>query len=398
MAQQLPAVFAQLKYVCFSWPNTQLLKRDPIARTWFKSHCTITTLPAALGGWPLTLYEAVASSTQSVPELFLSQQQCDTLLNSLAELMGPSRARASWRDSAWHKREALIRSSAQAGGIKVHVFHSQAELEARFAELKDGDDWAATKTHWRELKRAQEVFQWLGSGATKRPALGEPKFVAVDIETWELDHALVTEVGVASLRYLQSGKMVTEARHLVLQENSDKRNGRYCPDARDYFQLGQTVTLPRQRLARELHDTLFPSDELAGPIILLLHDHRSDSKSLASLDVDLNKYERNPLLPPPESPLYNPPDSSDAIPDSPPCFLLDTQRLFSGFSRRKRQSRLEDACRALGIVLPGNEPIAYHNSGNDAWVTLQVFLRLMQTPIGETADEVKPAGWTPGGR
>lgn len=200
--------------VCFSWPNTQLLKRDPIARTWFKSHCTIATLPAALGGWPLTLYEAVASSTQSVPELFLSQQQCDTLLNSLAELMGPSRARASWRDSAWHKREALIRSSAQAGGIKVHVFHSQAELEARFAELKDGDDWAATKTHWRELKRAQEVFQWLGSGATKRPALGEPKFVAVDIETWEQDHALVTEVGVASLRYLQSGKMVTEARHL----------------------------------------------------------------------------------------------------------------------------------------------------------------------------------------
>ncbi|BGO98910.1 hypothetical protein NBRC10513v2_000013 [Rhodotorula toruloides] len=398
MAQQLPAMFAQLKYVCFSWPNTQLLKRDPIARTWFKTHSTITTLPSALGGWPLILYEAVSTSTQGVPELFLSQQQCDSLINSLAELMGPSRARASWRDSAWLKREALIRSSAQAGGIQVRVFRSQAELEARFAELKDGDDWAATKTHWRELKRAQEVFLWLGSGATKRPALGEPKFVAVDIETWEQDHALVTEVGVASLRYLQSGKVVTEARHLVLQENSDKRNGRYCPDARDYFQLGQTVTLPRQRLARELHDTLFPSDDLAGPIILLLHDHRSDSKSLASLDVDLNKYERNPLLPPPDSPLYNPPNPSGAVPDPPPCFLLDTQRLFSGFSRRKRQSRLEDACRALGIVLPGNEPIAYHNSGNDAWVTLQVFLRLMQAPIGETADEVKPAGWTPGGR
>lgn len=184
----------------------------------------------------------------------------------------------------------------------------------------------------------------------------------------------------------------------VLEENADKRNGRYCPDARDYFQLGDTVTLPRQRLARELHDTLFPSDDLAGPIILLLHDQRSDSKSLASLDVDLNKYERNPLLPPPDSPLYNPPDPSDAVPDPPPCFLLDTQRLFSGFSRRKRQSRLEDACRALDIALPGNEPIAYHNSGNDAWVTLQVFLRLMQTQIGETADEVKPAGWTTGGR
>lgn len=76
------------------------------------------------------------------------------------------------------------------------------------------------------------------------------------------------------------------------------------------------------------------------------------------------------------------------------AFLLDTQRLYSGWSRRKRQVRLEDACKSLNVALPGGDALAYHNSGNDAWATLAVFVKLMDAPIGETANDSKPAGWT----
>lgn len=111
--------------------------------------------------------------------------------------------------------------------------------------------------------------------------------------------------------------------------------------------------------------------------------------SLTALGLDMHVFERNPLLPePPHAPEYREGAS----------FLLDTQRLFSGYSRRKRQIRLEDACKALGVALPGGDSLAYHNSGNDAWATLAVFVKLMEVYIGQTVDEARPPGWTVGGR
>ncbi|GAA5876945.1 hypothetical protein JCM3774_000547 [Rhodotorula dairenensis] len=387
----LPEAFVQLKYVLFSWPNTPLLKRDGLARNWFKSHSTMTTFVDALGGFPLTAYEATLPGL--VPELFLAQEQLDVLVKDLSKLMGPSRARASVKESAIRKRSELVKGSP-GGHIRTHVFHTQEEVERRFGELKDGDDWQATTTHWRELKRAQAAWQHCRDGVV-RGDLGEPHYVAIDVETWEHDHDLITEVGMACLRFARDGRSQFTTRHYVVAENADKRNGRYCPDARDHFQFGKSTVLPRAELATELAALLTPSrsseatTEKAGPAVLLLHDHRGDIASLTALGLDLNSFERNPLLPEPRSA----PDYAEGG-----AFLLDTQRLYSGYSRRKRQVRLEDACKALGVALPGGDSLAYHNSGNDAWATLAVFVKLMDAHIGETVDDSKPAGWTVGGR
>ncbi|GAA5912469.1 hypothetical protein JCM8208_006609 [Rhodotorula glutinis] len=399
-----PTRFAQLKYVIFSWQNTPLLKRDGLARDFFRSHATMSTLAASLGGFPLTLYEATLPD--SVTELWLDDDQCRRLIHLLADSMGPSRAQSSWRDSAYHPRSTLERSGH--GPVVARTFASQADLERHFGHLKDQDDWHHTRQHWRELERAQVVYRHLvhaaaasSSSATSTP----PSFVAVDVETWEQDHDLVTEVGIASL-VLDPGASSpsTAFEHLVLAENAHRRNGRYCPDARDDFQLGTSETLPRADLAARVSARLRlppPSSSSSdhdgsprpGPVFLLLHDSRGDVRSLTSLGLDMNAFERTPLLPAPDA------DPAAYTDVAGAGFLLDTQRLYSGYSRRKRQVRLEDAVRTLGVELPaGAGPVAFHNSGNDAWATLDVFRRLMDVSIGDDPDEVVPPGWTEGGR
>ncbi|GAA6042341.1 hypothetical protein JCM8097_003856 [Rhodosporidiobolus ruineniae] len=418
----LPARYAQLKYVLFSWPNTPLLKKDGLAKMWFKTHATMSTFASALGGYPLPIYEAaLASSNCGVPELFLDEHQVAQLLALLAEEMGPSRAQASWKPTAWHSREALERGTA-GGQIRVHRFESQEALEDRFAQLKDHDDWAATKAHWTDLKRAQEVWSRLLDGARSRQL--DPLVVAVDIETWEQDHDAITEVGVAMASIRPEGMLEVKAEHFVVAENAHRRNGRYCPDARDDFQLGQSVTLPTAELSSRLQQLFFPPSQppptpparsyssaastssssappppspppppaTRRPLILLLHDPRGDVVSLAQLDLQTNLFER--ALPSPSSSALSPPSPPPSDPP-PALFLLDTQRLYSGWSRRKKQARLEDAAQALGVgrVNVGKngeadegEVLKPHNAGNDAWATLQLYLRLMQCPIGNSAD------------
>lgn len=124
--------------------------------------------------------------------------------------MGPSRAQASWKPSAWHSRVELERG-CPSGRIRTHCFASQEALENRFAELKDQDDWAASKPHWRELRRAQECWARGVEGA-RRGAL-TPVAVAIDIETWEEDHDTITEVGIASVAVRPDGSFEEKTEH-----------------------------------------------------------------------------------------------------------------------------------------------------------------------------------------
>ncbi|GAA5871214.1 hypothetical protein JCM1840_000148 [Sporobolomyces johnsonii] len=359
----LPDVLVQLKFVIFSWPNNQLLKKDPLARTFFRNHVTLSSFASLLGGFPLTLYEASLASSPT--ELFLSADQCAALINKLAESMGQTRASQSWKPAANHSRESLQGSTG--GGIRSLVFRSQAELERRFAHLKDLADWAETRKHWEALKRAQDVWKRVQEGAIK--AEMAPVFLAIDIETFESDHDVVTEVGFSKLEMNDEGWQPLVTEHFVVEENAQYRNGRFCPDARDYFHFGASTLINSQKLRWRLQDELLMP---GGPIFLFLHDARSDVKSLNLLGVNINTYERASPLPPPDDPVYV----------EGGAFLLDTQHLFSGFSRRKKQIRLQDACETLGVVLDDGAKLAWHNSGNDAWATLQVFLKLMKAELG----------------
>lgn len=171
----------------------------------------MTTFVEALGGFPITLYEATLSG--NAPELFLCEEQVHRLIDDLSSLMGPSRAKASFRETAYRKRAELVKGSP-GGRIHPRQLASQEELERKFGELKDGDDWHATTAHWRELKRSQAAWAFCRDAVVRGDlGGGEPHYVAVDVETWEHDHDLITEIGMACLRFSKEGKPDFTTRH-----------------------------------------------------------------------------------------------------------------------------------------------------------------------------------------
>ncbi|GAA5996832.1 hypothetical protein JCM5350_000501, partial [Sporobolomyces pararoseus] len=178
-----PSTVTQLKYALFSWPNNPLTKRDPIAQEHFKANVQMSNFVTnSLGGFPLTLYEGSLGPGKPV-ELFLSEEQCQKMIDGLSEKMGPSRAKNSW------KKDAIY--PFRPGGFKRIEFKDQKSVEDRFSYLKDSNDRYETRNHAKTLLKTQEIMNLIQKEAE------EARFCAIDIETWEMNHELVTEVGFA---------------------------------------------------------------------------------------------------------------------------------------------------------------------------------------------------------
>ena len=195
----------------FSWKHS--LKRDYLARQFFESCVTLQTIERRLGGYPLTLYESAQPG--KAPELFLSSHQCAALRNGLAESMGPTRARESWNqqyDVPWQKLDA----STGGVGITAVLFYSVHDVERRMGDLRRVADRGATAKPRRELDAMRALWRQ-GQGQGQRP-----NYIALDVETWEMDHDELTEFGW-SVR-TADGSVFHE--HAVVEENMKRRNGR----------------------------------------------------------------------------------------------------------------------------------------------------------------------------
>jgi hypothetical protein len=83
-------------------------------------------------------------------------------------------------------------------------------------------------------------------------------------------------------------------------------------------------------------------------------------------------------------------------------WIVDTQILYSGWNRKKKQAKLGDVVQELGISLSDpkgeleglggyrrrgtgekaeKDELKFHNSGNDAWATLLAFWKLMDVKL-----------------
>lgn len=196
----------------FSWKHS--LKRDYLARQYFESNVTVGTIDRRLGGYPLTLYESAQPGKP--PELFLSSHQCAALRHGLAESMGPTRANQSWNvqhDIPWH----ALDPNTGGPGLTAVLFYSVHDLERRMGDLRRVADHGVTAKPRRELEAMRALWR-RGAGA----GAGRPNFVALDVETWEMDHDELTEFGW-SVRTAE-GKVWHE--HAIVQENAKRRNGR----------------------------------------------------------------------------------------------------------------------------------------------------------------------------
>lgn len=152
----------------FQWRNSITLKKDPLAKGWFKSQMTLPGLFALLGS-PLPLYEA--SVGHRALELFLSDDQCVVLRAGLASLMGPTRAGNSWKADSNLPREKL-------SGWRRRTFATARELEQKMGELQLAEDATATLGAYQELVRLRGIWSALQSR-------GKGSLLACDVETYE---------------------------------------------------------------------------------------------------------------------------------------------------------------------------------------------------------------------
>ncbi|KAK4052238.1 hypothetical protein OIO90_004460 [Microbotryomycetes sp. JL221] len=338
--------FVSLKYVLYTWRQNNLLKKDPAAQKWYKQHMNSRNVFPLLGPTPVTIRVATLSSKTSATadECFLSSEQCHKLIASLATLMGLTRAQASWKKEAnvhvsklYQSRQVLVNS--------VDAFLSEIDKLQRISDRQSTQPLAGNLMTMKEL--------WRGLKAAGKGAI-----LAVDVEMWEHNQDKITELGWSAVDYSGHNESRTDV-HAIVEENAKCRNGKYVADARDLFVFGRSETLPIDQVSDFLELTIGRLST-NQPLLLLLHDVRSDLKALELLGVKTRSFKMYDYVQTPLSGVH----------------VVDTQTLFQGYTQRKRKVGLGDACKQMGITTTG-----LHNAGNDAHFTLDLFESMMVNDV-----------------
>lgn len=185
-----------------------MLRKDPLARTFF-THLTTQSLPSLLGT-PLVLVEGSLRSSlpagpNKPPELFLTASQCTVLKARLSESMGPTRTKQSWKVDA----DIPARKMAHARPVSFGATGGRAsiELDMKLEQLKVLDDHIGTTPSRERLERAREAWDAVRRGS-------EGTFLAIDVETWEHDHDLLTEFGWSLVRWSGGNEVGRAVEHV----------------------------------------------------------------------------------------------------------------------------------------------------------------------------------------
>ncbi|KAG0025071.1 hypothetical protein BGZ82_010230 [Podila clonocystis] len=169
------------------------------------------------------------------------------------------------------------------------------------------------------------------------------RFISVDIESYEQDHALILEIGWSTW---DTGLNKFADRHFAVLDYKHLSNGRYVADRRDRFLFGETTWASLKDCITAFQEDL----ELAaqqnsqGSVVLIAHDMSSDENYLRRMGVDF----------------------------PPGMIKFDTVEMNSA---RVSDSNIKTG---LGKLLDevGIENYSLHNAGNDAHYTLELFLWL----------------------
>ncbi|KAK3379375.1 hypothetical protein B0T24DRAFT_675173 [Lasiosphaeria ovina] len=201
-----------------------------------------------------------------------------------------------------------------------------------------------------------------------RPTVLEPEgsvlFIAIDIEAYEFNHNIITEIGLAMLDTKDlantapgdGGKgwfPLIRARHLRIKENSWAMNTTHVHGCADNFDFGTSEFVPKHAAIAVLNHIIQQEASASGdgpeqqrPVVLVFHEALSDIKFLQSMNCNIYK-------------------TKNAID------IADTREMYQYMCRAKNPTKLESILEALDI------PYRYlHNAGNDAVYTLRAMVGL----------------------
>jgi hypothetical protein len=90
------------------------------------------------------------------------------------------------------------------------------------------------------------------------------RFACVDVEAWEKETTLVTEIGMAFFVAKPGGASYFRHRHILIAEALHRRNGCFVEDNRDSFLFGNSETLSLAEAVAEVSKELSGADYIVG--------------------------------------------------------------------------------------------------------------------------------------
>jgi len=129
-------------------------------------------------------------------------------------------------------------------------------------------------------------------------------FLSIDIETYEKDKNIITEIGWCVFK---SDGVIKKRKHAIVEENVDYHNGNYIPDHRNNFLFGRSETQKLSGIEEELKKDIEKINYLVG------HGIKNDIRYLNSININTSKFENM---------------KNSKIPE---FGIIDTMDLYSGF-------------------------------------------------------------------
>lgn len=201
------------------------------------------------------------------------------------------------------------------------------------------------KYNRQTLKSEQKILQFQ---AAKSAKLKEKMlFICVDIESYERNHDVVTELGYSTY---ETATGLQKTYHFIVKEYQHLRNGTFVVDRRDSFQHGTSEKWPLKDIAAHFRDLItdhFPNMALIG------HNISQDIAYLGKMGIQLPKELQ----------------------------IFDTQEMDAVLIQQPNGRGLVTVCDALGVQLG-----LMHNAGNDAHCTMLVFLAQVLQPLPDRED------------
>ncbi|KAI0816784.1 hypothetical protein GGR55DRAFT_674977 [Xylaria sp. FL0064] len=221
------------------------------------------------------------------------------------------------------------------------------------------------------------IADWSPSKPAPFKARETVRFICVDIEAYEKDTRVVTEIGLAVLdtddiieicpgERGENWFLLVQAYHLRIQERSYMVNSEYVQGCPESFNFGKSQMVS----IRDIRDVVgkIIGDEKSEdqrPVIIVGHEIEQDLKYLTRIDYD--------------------PWRAPLVLDE-----VDTKNMFQRIERSPVGRGLATICSELGI--PGSN---YHNAGNDAVYTLRAMIAMAIKWTIEGSDR-KEDSFTPG--
>ena len=225
------------------------------------------------------------------------------------------------------------------------------KLQARIAKASANRQQVKRAQRYLGLRSRGPSVMLSKSGPGTLPSY--PVLVSIDIEVWERNHNLLTEVGISTLYTNdllgiepgENGKdwlAKIKHRHLRIEENKHQKNGTFVDDMSERFEFGTSEWISNADAARRVEDALTLNTD-GGPrsVVLVGHNISSDLGFLRKMKCDFTKL--------------------DNVID-----IVDTDLMYRSLKNETNARSLSFICNQLDI-----DAWCVHNAGNDAAYTLQ---------------------------